>query len=347
MELLEDSELMAPVSDAHPCGPELFGTPEMAAFEDAISPPAARMFGDAETDTRNWPKLRDQAVALLKNSKDLRLTQHLTVALLHTDGVAGLAASLRLIGGYLEVFWQQLYPELDVDDDDDPTMRMNCLRELFSPTVLQFLRDYPLVKTRIGRFSVRDVQLTTGEIKSEEEGPPITELRAAFQMAQSEARQLRSQVQSAIDSANHIGKVFHACSGMTLQLTPLIKTLTSMAKAIDNMCPESPTEVAQGGAEDAGFAANSEASMNQHQAVGQAAGGAPGRIQTRQDVVVALKLICEYYERQEPSSPIPLLLKRAERLVEMNFKELLQDLADQGLSQLAVISGEKDEDDDD
>ncbi len=52
-----------------------------------------------------------------------------------------------------------------------------------------------------------------------------------------------------------------------------------------------------------------------------------------------LDKLCAYYAQHEPSSPVPLLLQRAARLVDKSFTELLQDLAPEGLGQLAQISG--------
>lgn len=57
------------------------------------------------------------------------------------------------------------------------------------------------------------------------------------------------------------------------------------------------------------------------------------------DVVLRIDEICEYYERNEPSSPLPILLKRARRLVGKNFVEIMQDITPGGLSELQTLSG--------
>ena len=49
--------------------------------------------------------------------------------------------------------------------------------------------------------------------------------------------------------------------------------------------------------------------------------------------------ICAYYANHEPSSPVPLLLKRTRRLIDKNFVEILEDLAPDGLKQFHMISG--------
>jgi len=64
-----------------------------------------------------------------------------------------------------------------------------------------------------------------------------------------------------------------------------------------------------------------------------------GTIRSREDVIFVLGQICDFYARTEPSSPVPLLLKRAQRLVPMNFLEIMSDLTPDALNQLKVIAG--------
>jgi type VI secretion system protein ImpA len=67
--------------------------------------------------------------------------------------------------------------------------------------------------------------------------------------------------------------------------------------------------------------------------------GVSGTIQSRADVVKALDLICDYYRENEPSSPVPLIIQRAQRLVDKDFMTIMSDLTPDALSQLQVITG--------
>ena len=62
-------------------------------------------------------------------------------------------------------------------------------------------------------------------------------------------------------------------------------------------------------------------------------------INSRQDVIRLLEQICLYYEKNEPASPVPLLLKRAARLVEKNFFEIIQDVAPESVAQIQKLIG--------
>ena len=64
-----------------------------------------------------------------------------------------------------------------------------------------------------------------------------------------------------------------------------------------------------------------------------------GEIASREDVVRVIDRVCAYYERCEPSSPVPLLLRRARRLVSMSFFEVLRDLTPDGVPRAEMICG--------
>ena len=69
-----------------------------------------------------------------------------------------------------------------------------------------------------------------------------------------------------------------------------------------------------------------------------------GDIESREDVLRAIDAICAYYARHEPSSPVPLLLDRAKRLISKSFLEVLEDIAPESLvqvRQLGVIKGDE------
>jgi type VI secretion system protein ImpA len=64
-----------------------------------------------------------------------------------------------------------------------------------------------------------------------------------------------------------------------------------------------------------------------------------GEITSREEIARMLDRACEYFHRYEPSSPVPLLLERAKRLMSKDFVEILRDLAPDGIAQFEVVSG--------
>jgi type VI secretion system protein ImpA len=62
-------------------------------------------------------------------------------------------------------------------------------------------------------------------------------------------------------------------------------------------------------------------------------------IQGSEDVLLRIDELCEYYDRNEPSSPVPILLRRARRLVGKGFEDVLRNIAPGGLSELQMLLG--------
>jgi len=68
---------------------------------------------------------------------------------------------------------------------------------------------------------------------------------------------------------------------------------------------------------------------------------AVGEIASRQDAIRAIDAIAAFFRKNEPSSPIPLLLDRAKRLVSKSFLEVLEDIAPDSLTQVRQLGGIK------
>jgi type VI secretion system protein ImpA len=56
-----------------------------------------------------------------------------------------------------------------------------------------------------------------------------------------------------------------------------------------------------------------------------------------------LDAVADFFRRTEPSSPIPLFLARAKRLVSKDFLEVLADIAPEAVAQARAAGGLKDE----
>jgi len=70
-----------------------------------------------------------------------------------------------------------------------------------------------------------------------------------------------------------------------------------------------------------------------------AAAAISGAISSREDVSRALDRACEWIERNEPTNPAPLLIRRAQRLMSKSFIDIIRDLAPDGLSQVERLAG--------
>jgi type VI secretion system protein ImpA len=69
------------------------------------------------------------------------------------------------------------------------------------------------------------------------------------------------------------------------------------------------------------------------------AAGSPQAVNSRADVLRELDRICSYYDANEPTSPVPMLLRRAKRLVSMSFVEIVRELAPSGVTEIETLRG--------
>ena len=159
--------LVAPVSADSPCGDDLEYDPDFGELERIAQGKPGHEMGDEviEPEPPDWNEVADAANALFARTKDLRVAIHLAQAHLNLDGLPGLASGLDLINRLLRDFWEQVHPQLDEEDDNDPTLRMNSLMPLNSrEKLIGDLGRTVLVSSKaLGRFSLRDIRLANGE----------------------------------------------------------------------------------------------------------------------------------------------------------------------------------------
>ena len=346
------SALLAPVSDDEPTGPNLEFDPDFGALERAAQGKPEQQYGDTviPAEEPDWKEVAAQAAALLERTRDLRVLAHLAVARLQLAGLPGFAEILTLTRELLEARWDSIHPQLDPEDDNDPTLRANALLRLGHPAlVLKLLRSLPLAGSpRIGQFTWRDVAMATGALPAEDDSEPPSEaaIRNAFRDTET-ARliALRAAAAQAETAATAIVAVFDARggSGSGPDFTDLAKLLRDIVRVIDRFADlraEAPAGEAapENAADDTKVAAEMAAPARR----GGGSAAALTEVTTRADALRLLDLVCDYYHRNEPSSPLPMLIERARALAEKDFLDILRELAPDGVSQAEHILGRRD-----
>jgi type VI secretion system protein ImpA len=308
-------------------------------LEQAVLGKPEVQYGDTITAAvpPEWKQVRKLCDDLLARSRDLRVAVPLARALLALDGIAGFANGLQLIERLLELRWDSVHPQLDPDDDLDPTLRINSLVTLAdSATVLRELKDCPLLALPgLGALSLRVFEIASGElaVADDQERLSLSSIEAALRdVDPGRLQQAHDTLARAHDSVINIEVllVHQVGSAQALNLDALTRHLRRArdflgARAVADSLESAPLE-----------ATGTEAGALSHAGAPVAIGG---DIASRADVVRMLDKICAWYLRSEPSSPVPLLLERAKRLVPKSFFEIMEDLAPDGIAQLTVISG--------
>jgi type VI secretion system protein ImpA len=337
---VELDRLLEDISQASPCGENLEYDNDFVLLERSARGKPEQQFGDTivPAEEPDWREIRRLALDLCKRTRDLRVFDYLARASVRTHGYAGLNDALTLVRRSLERHWDSIHPQLDPDDDNDPTARVNIIGSLCdAQTMLVGIRQAPLVQSRgFGRFGLRDIAIAAGETPAPAgmDAPPTMQaIEGAFLDSSLEDLQATAEAaRSAGEQARAIESVLTEKVGASnaASLEPLSKLLKEAGKMVDMRL------VARG----AGVAESAPAQSNGHAVNGHAAPLAlSGELQSREDVMRILDKLCEYYARVEPSSPVPLLLLRAKKLVPMNFMEIVKDLIPDAVATAEMYRG--------
>lgn len=344
MTIVDTDSLLQELADS-PCGPNLEYDPAFLELEQATLGKPEVQYGDTITPAvpPEWKVVKKLALELMARSRDLRVAMPLLRALLALHGTPGFADGVRLVERLLDERWDAVHPQLDPDDDNDPMLRVNSLAMLAdSATVVKELKETSFLQLPgLGPLSLRVLEMASGEL-------PTPEGQAAVVLSSIEAatRDVEPErLQNALDAATRayasatnieVLLVRHVGSAQALNLDLLTRSLKRMRDFLASQVPAAePAPPAEAAAEAEGGAPA---------AAGSARPAAiSGEINSRADVVRMLDKILAYYDKFEPSSPVPMLLQRAKRLAPKSFFEIMEDLAPDSVSQLSVIRGPQEE----
>ncbi len=333
--MLDLESLLSSLGEGAPSGDDLEYDPEFASLEQAGAGKPEQQYGDTivPAEEPDWRTVHELALSLAGRTRDLRVAVWLLRSEARLHGLAGAARALQLVHGLLERQWDSVHPQLDASDNNDPTMRMNALAPLVAAdAVLADLRAAPLSGER-GSLTLRELELGLGkaEPNSNESAPTeagaLQGLEAALAQQPALAENLAAALQAMRDTAKLLDD---KVASLGPDLTPLVRLLKHADDAVKRL---------QGGAV--------EESGTEGEGAAAAAGGAPGRgavavpgsINSRDDAMRMLEKVCEWVERHEPSHPAPLLIRRAQRLMSMNFVEIMRNMAPDGMNQIQVLAG--------
>jgi type VI secretion system protein ImpA len=318
--------LIEPVSADAPCGVDLEDTQLLAGFD------AYRLFGNgtplpADTD---WREIRDKSQAALADSHDLRLLAHLAAALVRIDGLITFSQVITVADRWLGGNWDQVFPRID----EDAVLRKNALNSFADRmAIVDAVRRTPVVSHRqLGSFCLRDVELAHGQVtptESDAKAPNLAQIEATLTgTPPAELAALSAALQSAMGSLRNMVATMQTRSGFESapDFDPLLRPLSRIDKLLTDHIP--------------GAAANEPAaSLNEE--VPAMSTGSVTDIKSRRDAIRALDAVSAFFRAHEPSSPVPLFIERAKRLVSKTFLEVLEDIAPDGVSQAKLVGGIK------
>lgn len=329
-----------------PCGKNEEDSPEFAQLEQLIE---SGLRYESELSDGEWAKGVTLAKSLLEKTRDVRVALWLTRCEVQLRGFSGLSAGLDLVVRYVSDYDPlQLHPVLEAEDDF-PEACYLAIGELAKfESFLGAIQKIPVVEVKgLGRFSYRDWLLATGVTKalsSEDESVESeSTIIAAFDNADQEhLLSIFNSIESAKNLSISLDKVLTDgeygyrspdLSGLKDLLLGIEKVFLANSVVLEKRDLEMVSAVDL--VEDSNVLEKQSEpkTANPIQRSGDVM-TSEFKINSRVEAERAIDLICEYFKRSEPSSPVPLLLVRAKSLLNKDFAEILAEFAPSGLSDI-------------
>jgi type VI secretion system protein ImpA len=310
--------LSAPLSDGG------FGGRDIERSPDLFELQSMRIFGrdrnweanaedpvDREPD---WAKVESKAIALLERSRDLRVLAHAAAATIRTQSWDRFLELITLPAQWLSGHWEEIYPKLD----EDAVARQQALNLLSDRWAIVIpLRRKSLANGRPNaRFSLRDVDVAQGA-EAPDAGvvsPSLDDIQAAVRARKlGELQTLLARLGAAIAALQSVSTLMSERAEVAPNFDLLGKLLGRLVEFLKPLVPSVAGMTGDGSV--AGLVEVNVASV-----------AAAGVVRSRDDAAQILDVVAEYFRRTEPSSPVPLLLERARRMINQPFLEILADL---------------------
>lgn len=324
----------SPISELEPCGPSLEYDHEFAVLFARMVPRADAQYGSfvGTPEAPNWAEIERDCQRLLLRTKDINLLVWLCRARTRLGQSAGLAQGLGTLNAVLQTWPEAVHPQLLIEGEREPAVRANAVAALTDPEgLLGDVCDIVVSTSTALRLTVRDVEraFAIPRIPEALNGSAVSQQLAALRAA-AQGNAL-APVHCLAQAAGHV-RAIDAWAKRQLgedapSLAPLMRVLDLFAQ------PEQ--EAAAGDASEHGVDTQAAAEAN-------SAGGATAfalsrspehppmtptsRTTTRADVLLTIRAARDWFESHEPSSPVAVLLKQAERMVGKRFSQVADSI---------------------
>ncbi|HGE8486220.1 TPA: ImpA family type VI secretion system protein [Serratia marcescens] len=276
----------------------------------------------------NWHAIREQSAALLDQCFDLHVVLWFMRANLHIDGFSAVYQGIRAIDGKYAEEGSTIFPQADMEPATD-SFHAAALGWLATSSCLHEIKNSKIFP---------DTPLTTDELLNmrmdEQEGKSLHFSEVVKVLGQADSYfagrnmpSLKEQLSQGIDALERVENYANLqaedyrldCRQVRDYLALFSRQLLSLEQQ------ELPEEI--GAAPADAEAAEAPATL-------------PGKyIRSRQDVILLLDQVLDYFQNYEPSHPAPILIRRSQKMIGMDFATIVEELLPEFLASLNQLSG--------
>lgn len=319
-------DLLQPVSDTHPCGHDLEYDPAFIMLQAAAAPAAAVQYGDfVETPpSANWAEAERECKALLARTKDIRIALILLRAAVRQRGAPGLRDGLGFLHALLARYGTALHPSPHADGDWgawDPVIVANALAALADAEgLLADLREMWLPRAAGAQLQMRDIEKALAVPRQKDALAPESVGRLLRELA-ARGDEAVLALAAAHESLARIDAWAREELGSE---APELSVVARMLEPFSEIEPASAPVPAQTDADAACVPAAPGRPVPEPMATSMAPAPAPAM--DRWTALATMRQLRVWFEDNEPSSPVTVMLRQAERLVGKRFSEVAQSI---------------------
>lgn len=318
---MDIENLVTALSDEAPSGPDLSYDSGRQEIESAFERASAEGSDDTEIDWRGTIKL---IIAQTAVTRDIWLPIYLMRAAARIGNLDQVLDGGELLARLFEERWPDVHPQLDeygFIGRKTPCESLTRIGEFLAPFMRVPLLEHP----RLGRYSGEDF------VRFHKEGSDAANFgmfRALIEATSpDDLQQIVDRLRLLRGVITRVDAVLTAnADGDTG--TNFAPTFEMIDKITQGLLAQIPGHDAPAHEQDSVEPSGGESFSAPGTARGANAGPAfSGGITSRDDVIRALDAITAYYSRCEPTSPVPLVLRRAKEWISLDFMAVLEDIA--------------------
>jgi type VI secretion system ImpA family protein len=313
---------LAPISDEAPAGPDLSYDHERAQIEQVFEGLSEAGEGEGGPDWRAVLRLIENQFS---QTKDIWLAVYACRVGARSGSLETVELGAQILAGLFEQYWDTVHPQLEelgLPGRKAPCDSLAARGDFLMPMERVILLAHP----RLGTYSGQDIERFRADAEKAE-GYGL--FRAAVEeMGEGALREAVGRLSNIEEALRRADKIFTdaAAGEVSPNFAPSYALLGRLKQAASAFIKEPPTtdesEDVPAAGEDAGGGPTPAAQRR-----------SSGRVENRDDVVRSLDMISDYYRRVEPGHPMLQLLDRARHWVTMDFFDLMNDIAPEGVEQ--------------
>lgn len=290
-----------------------------------------------QAEPPKWNEAFDVALDLLNQSKDLRIVVGLIRCLVAKHGLMGCELGFKLLTEILEKYWDTLYPV--PEDEDDYIVRVNALSPLndWSETLV-FLVQTTVIASRSNKLNFRAFGVAANKLQPRDSEQVLSTTQLKYVISETSQETKDNLLSLIVNMASHVAKIkkkydetigivpdFSALLGVLNWVKPYLNTAENKSDSIQ-VSQEKEVENVATTITVVDTTKNTDNKMMK-------------KLSTREDAIEILEEICVFLEQSEPAHPAPLFIRRGQKLLGMNFLEIVKELSPDAYDEVCKLGG--------